>query len=215
VATPVAQTAPRPERAWWLRVPAVLLAPRPVFAALRDDSDEAAGARQEPVAAIVAFAGIAGALLSPVARHILNDPANSNITIPVWAFIGGTLEGLGLYFVLGGCLYVGARGLGSLGSYRRARHLLAYAAVPIALSLVTLWPIRIAVYGSDLFRTGGNDYGTGDAIFGAFADGFVAWSVVLLVIGVRSVHGWTWARALGTVALAALAPVLVVLASTL
>jgi hypothetical protein len=196
-------------------VPAVLLAPRPVFAALRDDSDEAAGARQEPVAAIVAFAGIAGALLSPVARHILNDPANSNITIPVWAFIGGTLEGLGLYFVLGGCLYVAARGLGSLGSYRRARHVLAYASVPVALSLFTLWPVRIAVYGTDLFRTGGDDYGRGDAIFGAFAIGFVAWTVVLLTIGVRSVHGWTWARATGTVALAAVAPVLVILASTL
>jgi hypothetical protein len=215
VGTPVAETAPREERAWWLRVPAVLLAPRPVFAALGDDSDDAAGARQEPVATIVALAGIAGALLSPVARHILNDPANSKITIPVWAFIGGTIEGLALYFVLGGCLYVAARGLGSLGSYRRARHVLAYAAVPLALSLLTLWPIRIAVYGSDLFRTGGNDYGRGDAIFGAFATGFVAWSVVLLVIGVRSVHGWTWVRALGTVALAAVAPVLVVLASTL
>jgi hypothetical protein len=215
VSTPVVRTAPREERAWWVRVPAVLLAPRAVFVALRDDSDGAAGARQEPIAAIVGIAGIAGALLSPVARHILNDPANSNITIPVWAFIGGTIEGLALYFVLGGCLYVAARGLGSLGSYRRARHMLAYAAVPLALSLLTLWPIRIAVYGTDLFRTGGDDYGRGDAIFGAFATGFVAWSFVLLVIGVRSVHGWTWPRALGAVAIAAAAPLLLVLASTL
>src|SRR2546428_3138669 len=108
VSTPVAETAPREERAWWLRVPAVLLSPRPVFAALRDDSDEAARARSEPVAAIVGIAGIAGALLSPVARQILNDPANSRIVIPVWAFIGGTLEGLAMYFVLGGFLYAAA-----------------------------------------------------------------------------------------------------------
>jgi hypothetical protein len=215
VGTPVAETAPGEERAWWLRVPAVLIAPRPVFAALRDDSDEAAHARQDPVATIVALAGIAGALLSPVARHILNDPSNSNVTIPVWAFIGGTLEGLALYFVLGACLWAAARGLGSLGSYRRARHVLAFAAAPLALSLLTLWPVRIAVYGTDLFRTGGDDYGRGDAIFGAFALGFCAWSVIWLLIGVRTVHGWTWARAAGTVALAALFPALVVLASTL
>jgi hypothetical protein len=215
VSAPAVRTAPRDERAWWLRVAAVLLSPSAVFVALRDDSDDAAADRQEPIMAIVGIAGIAGALLSPVARHILNDPSNSNITIPVWAFIGGTIEGLALYFALGGCLYVAARGLGSLGSYRRARHVLAYAGVPLALSLFTLWPVRIAVYGTDLFRTGGDDYGRGDAIFGAFAAGFVAWSIVLLVIGVRAVHGWTWVRALGAVAIAAVAPVLLVIASTL
>jgi hypothetical protein len=215
VSTPVAEAAPREERAWWLRVPAVLLSPRPVFAALRDDSDEASRARAEPVGAIVGVAGIAGALLSPVARQILNDPANSPITIPVWAFIGGTLEGLALYFVLGAFLYAATRGLGSLGSYRRSRHVLAFAAVPLALSLLTLWPVRIAVYGTELFRTGGDDYGRGDAIFGAVALGFVAWTVIWLVIGVRTVHGWTWTRAAGAVALAAVFPALVVLASTL
>jgi hypothetical protein len=93
--------------------------------------------------------------------------------------------------------------------------MLAYAAVPLALSLFTLWPVRIAVYGVDLFRTGGNDYGRGDAIFGAVALGFVAWSVITLAIGVRVVHGWTWWRAAGTVALAAAFPALVVFASTL
>jgi hypothetical protein len=203
------------QRAWWLRVPLVLIAPRAVFEALRDDSDEAGRARQEPIGAIVGLAGIACALLSPVARHILNDPANSKIVIPVWAFIGGTIEGLVFYFLLGACLWAAARGLGSLGSYRRARHILGFAAVPLVLSLFTLWPVRIAVYGSELFRTGGDDYGRGDAIFGAVALGFVAWSIVLLVIGVRTVHGWTWARAAATVAIAAALPGLVVFASTL
>jgi hypothetical protein len=203
------------QRAWWLRVPAVLLAPRAVFAAIRDDSDEAARARSEPVAAIVCLAGIAGALVSPVARHILNDPANSNIVIPVWAFIGGTIEGLAFYLLLGGCLWIAGRALGSLGSYRRARHVLAFSAVPLALSLLTLWPVRIAVYGSDLFRTGGDDYGRGDTIFGGFVIGFVAWSAILLMIGVRTVHGWTWPRAAATVALTAVLPTLAALASVL
>jgi hypothetical protein len=34
------------ERSWWLRAPAVLVAPRAVFVSLRDDSDEAMEARQ-------------------------------------------------------------------------------------------------------------------------------------------------------------------------
>ena len=82
----------------------------------------------------------------------------------------------------------------------------------LALSLFTLWPVRIAVYGQDLFRTGGDDYGRGDAIFGAFAVGFLAWSVLLLLLGVRAVHGWSWPRSAATVALTALPPGLVVLA---
>jgi hypothetical protein len=203
------------ERAWWLRVPTVLIAPTAVFAALRDDSDEATAARQEPIAAVVGAAGIAGVLLTSVARQLLNDPSYSTIVIPVWAFIGGALYGIVLYWLLGGILWAAARGLGSLGSYRRARHVVGFACVPLALSLLTLWPVRIAVYGTDLFRTGGNDYGRGDAIFGGVALGFVAWSVLLLVVGVRAVHGWTWPRALGAVAVAAIFPTLVALASIL
>ena len=55
-------TTPRfatPEKAWFLRALLVLQSPRPVFAALRDDSDEAAEARQDAGGAIVWLAGIA------------------------------------------------------------------------------------------------------------------------------------------------------------
>ena len=203
----------RLERAWWLRVAAVLLAPRAVFAALRDDSDEAARARQEPISAIVGLAGIAGVLSTPVARHLLDDTSVGTIVVPVWAFIGGAVYGIALYWALGLLLYAAVRRLGSLGSYRRARHVLAYAALPLALSLVTLWPARIAVYGNDLFRSEGTDHGAGDAVFNALNLAFVAWSLSLLVIAVRAVHGWTWQRALTAAAGAAALPVLVVLAS--
>jgi len=73
--------------------------------------------------------------------------------------------------------------------------------------------VRIAVYGTDLFRTGGDDYGRGDTIFGAVYFAFLAWSVLLLVVGVRSVHGWTLTRAASAVALAAVFPALIVVAS--
>ncbi len=66
--------------------------------------------------------------------------------------------------------------------------------MPIALSLV-IWPVKLALYGEDVFRTGGRDGGPGAHVFTALLLVFVAWSAALLVIGVRSVHGWTWARA--------------------
>lgn len=203
------------ERSWWLRAPAVLVAPRAVFASLRDDSDAAVEARQEPLTALIGLAGISGVLATPVARHLLNDSSFSLSLIPVWAFVGGAVYALAVYWLGGGLLYGAARRLGGLGSYRRARHLLSLASAPLALALVTLWPVRIAVYGENLFRTGGDDYGRGDAIFGALVLAAFAWCAWLLVVGVRSVHGWTWARAAGTVALAAAFPALIVLATSL
>jgi hypothetical protein len=202
-------------RSWWRRVPLVLAAPTAVFALLRDESEEATEARQEPVTAIAGLAGVAGVLGTPVARHLLNDSSMSVALIPVWAFIGGVAYALAVYWLGGGLLSGASRRLGGHGSWRRSRHVLAFACVPLALSLVTLWPVRILVYGQDLFRTGGDDYGSGDAIFGAVFVGFLVWSAVLLVIGVRAVHGWTWARAVSAIALAAAFPTLLVLATSL
>jgi hypothetical protein len=88
---------------------------------------------------------------------------------------------------------------------------LALASAPLALSLFTLWPIRIAIYGEWFFRTGGSDYGTGDRVFNVLVAASFAWCAVLLVIGVRAVHGWTWGRSLATVGLAAAVPALIVI----
>jgi hypothetical protein len=201
------------ERSWWLRAPAVLVAPRAVFVSLRDESVEAVEARQEPLIAIVGLAGVAGVLASPVARHLLNDPSFSVSLIPVWAFLGGVLYAVAVYWLGGWLLFAAARRLGGLGSYRRARSVLALSSAPLALALFTLWPLRIAIYGQNLFRTGGTDWGPGDRTFGGLMYFAFAWSAVLLVVGVRSVHGWSWGRSLATVGLAAALPVLVLLAS--
>src|SRR5579884_842892 len=201
------------ERNWWLRAPAVLVAPRAVFVSLRDESEAAAEARQEPLVAVAGLAGISGVLGTPVARSLLNDASFSVSLIPVWAFLGGVIYATAIYWLGGGLLYGAARRLGGLGSYQRARHLLALAAAPLALALVTLWPVRIAIYGEDLFRTGGTDWGPGDRIFGGLVYAAFVWSGLLLLIGVRSVHGWTWARSAAAVALAAALPALVVVAS--
>jgi hypothetical protein len=201
------------ERSWWLRAPAVLVAPRAVFASLRDESVEAVEARQEPLTAMIGLAGIAGVLGTPVARHLLNDPSVSESLIPVWAFLSGMLYAIAVYWLGGGLVFGAARRLGGLGSYRRARSVVALSGAPLALALVTLWPLRIAIYGNVLFRTGGTDWGPGDRIFGGLVYFAYAWSAILLLVGVRSVHGWSWARSLAALALAAALPVLILLSS--
>jgi hypothetical protein len=211
VTADAARTSPL-ERNWWLRAPAVLVAPRAVFASLRDDSEDAAEERSQPLAALIWLAGMAGVLATPTARALLNDGASS-IIVPIWAFLGGGVYALITYWLGGGLLFGSARRLGGLGSYRRARQLLALASAPVALSLVTLWPLRVAIYGEWLFHTGGTDWGPGDRTFGALVYASFVWSGLLLIIGIRAVHGWSWARSLATAALTASVPVLLVLAT--
>jgi hypothetical protein len=203
------------ERSWWLRAPAVLVAPRAVFASLRDESTDAVEARQEPLLAIAGLAGISAVLGTPVARGILNQSGTTPIIVAVWAFLGGLAYAVGVYWLGGGLLYGAARRFGGLGSYLRSRSVLALSAAPIALALFTLWPVRIAIYGQNLFRTGGDDWGPGDRAFGGLLYFAFAWSAILLVIGVRSVHGWTWGRSLAAVGLAVALPALIVLATVL
>lgn len=186
---------------WWLRTLLVLQRPRPVFIALRDaDSD-----RSEQVLLIVLLAGIASVLSTRTAAHLLDSSDFDNTLVAIWAFLGGGLYGLFSYYAFGGLLHAGVKALGSQGTYLRSRHVLAFAAVPLALSLV-LWPVKLALYGDALFRTGGPDAGSGGAVFEAVELAFVAWSAILLVIGVRAVHGWTWARALAACGLAVAVP---------
>jgi hypothetical protein len=190
------------ERAWWLRTIAVLQSPRPVFAALRDDSADAASSRQEPVTAIVMLAGIAAVLASPATGRLLDDFAIDGLTAAIIVFLQGGLYGCVAYWLGGGTLFFVSEHLGSRGSYRRSRHVLAYASVPLVLSLLVIWPLRLALYGEDVFRSGGNDAGMSDHVFAALELAFVAWSVGLIVVGVRAVHGWAWTRAAGACVLA-------------
>jgi Yip1-like protein len=197
------------DRVWLARALLVLFDPLPVFAALRDDSDEAARARQEPVLALVGLAAVASILWTSVAGRVMDDPLIDGLVVAVWVFIGGVFYALAGYFALGAALYLGLRAAGSLGSYRRARHVLAFACAPLALSLV-LWPVRLAVYGEDVFRTGGSDNGLGNWLFAAVELGFVAWALGLLLVGTRTLHAWGWPRTIEGVVLALAVPALVV-----
>ena len=196
------------ERVWLLRALLVLQSPRAVFAAIRDDSDDTARARSEAVLALVWLAGIAAVLASPRTGTLMDDPADNDIGIAsIVIFLGGGMYGVLAYVLLSGVLHSFLRGLGAIGSYRRTRHLFAFALTPIALSLVTFWIVRIAVEGRDLFKYGGRDH---SHLFANLFYVFVAWTVLLVAIGVRTVLGWSWPRSLVAVGGATAISVLIV-----
>ena len=193
-----------PDREWWLRVPAVFLSPTSVFTAMRNEAREDVEARSEPVLALTTLAGIAAALGTSTAGTLYDDPEYDALLVAVWAVVAGGIIAFAGYFIVGGAVYLGARGLGGIGSFRRARHVLGFALAPLALSLFLVWPLELAVFGGDIFRRGGSDDGAGGDFFDAVELGFTAWSAVLLLVGVRAVHGWTWTRSLQALGLVAL-----------
>ena len=194
------------DREWWLRTLAVFQAPRAVFAALRSEAPEDVEARQEPVLALVLLAGMAGVLVAPSTGRLLDESLvdNSMAVVAVLVFITGALYGTATYWIGGAALYVGLRGAGSKGSYMRARHILAFAVAPLVLGLLFVWPVRIAVYGSDLFRSGGSDTGTGNVVFEAILGAIGLWAAGLLVYGISVVERWSVVRSLVALALVVL-----------
>ncbi len=185
-----------PDRAWWLRVPATLVSPRPVFFALREDDPDDVAARSEPVLLIVLLAGMAAVLASPTAGGLLDKDDYDVLLVAIWTFVAGGIYGAVGYFLVGFALFFGARLLGSLGAFRRERQLVGFALTPLALSLVVLLPVRLALYGGDTFRATGADEGTGENALLVAQLAFAAWSLALLVLGIRVVHGWSWLRSL-------------------
>lgn len=192
------------EREWWRRVPGVLVAPRPVFLALRSNEPDDLVARQEPVLAIVLLAGMAGVLMTPRWGTLLDESELDGLLVAVLTFVAGGIYGAVVYLLVGGALHLGARGMGSTGSWRLARHVLAFACVPLVLAFLVLLPLQLLAFGGDAFRAGGADDGALGALVVALELGLLAWTLGLLLLGVRTVYGWTWARAAGALGLLAL-----------
>jgi hypothetical protein len=216
-ACPVPETAvARAEREWWGRLPRALHRPRSVFAALRNAAPEDVAARGEPILLVIFLAGMAGVLLTSQWGRLLDDREVDAVIVAVFTFVGGGLYGAAGYFLLGTAVYLAARGVGAAGSFRLARQLVAVAAVPLAASLLVILPLRLALFGSDTFRSGGRDAGAAGAALLVLGYAFPAWSLVLLALGLRTVYGLRWSRLAGALALVALfTAALVVLPSAL
>jgi hypothetical protein len=191
VATNAHGAAARTNERYWLgQAIAVLVNPRVVFASLRDDSVEAARARSEAVLALVLLAGVAGVLWTPTVGRLLEDKlvAWDGLLIAVVVFFGGGIYATFAYWTLGLVLHAAASPFRGTRSYRQARHLLAFAAAPVALSFFVIWPVRLAVYGEDVFRTGGSDRGSGNWAFVGLELLFVAWALGLLLLGLSIIR---------------------------
>jgi hypothetical protein len=166
------------ELVWLQRALFVLVRPREVLALMRDDSEAAARACSEAVLALVWLSGIASVLWTPTYGHLQDDVVNDALNVAVIAFIGG-----GIYGAL--VLHAAVSPFRFTRSYRQARHVLAFASAPVALSLFVVWPVRLAVYGEDVFKRGGSDHGAGNTAFVVIELAFVAWALALLVLGLR------------------------------
>ena len=190
-------------RAWWRLVPRVLTRPDDVFEALEEDDDIDVEARSEPILAIVIVAGMAGILLTPAWGTLLDDESLDWLVIAVITFIGGLFYGTAGYFLLGVVVWAGARAVGFDVRGRAARQLVAFCALPFALSLLVTLPVVVVAFGYDWFRTGGSDDGAGRALVLGIGAAFALWSLVLLALGLRRTFGLPWRAVAGALALAA------------
>jgi hypothetical protein len=191
------------ERDWWLRLVLVLQSPVNVFAWLRDDSAEAASARQEPMTVVVFLAGISIFLSTRTAGHLFDDVEFDALLVVVEAIVAGLLVGIQNFWILGGAVHLGGRAADSNATYRQTRHVVGLATMPFVISLVAVWPVRLALFGSDVFRSGGSDHGTAETVFRAIDATFLAWVVLLLLIGVRTLNDWSWRRTAASLTVAA------------
>lgn len=189
-------------RAWWHLVPRVLTRPTDVFVALRNDDEVDVDARSEPILAVVIVAGMAAMLLTPAWGRLLDEESLDWIVLAVVTFVGGLLYGAFGYFLLGFVLWLGLRGVGVDTRARKARHVAAFAALPFALSILVTVPIIVIAFGTDWFRTGGTDDGTGRVAVLSIGSVFVIWSLALLVNGLRTTFLLPWRGVVGALALA-------------
>ena len=172
-------------------MPLILVRPQEVFAQLRDGSDEQAEALAEPMVALTILAGIAMFLSTATAGQLFDDPEFDWLLVAVEAFFAGVLVALQNYWLGGAALLLGLRCLRSPSRYRAARQIVGLSTAPFVLALVVVWPLRIAIFGGDLFRSGGSDEDTAGLVLNVLDAIFVLWALALAIVGVRTVDEWS------------------------
>jgi hypothetical protein len=133
----------------------------------------------------------------------MNDPSVDWLVLAVVTFVAGLFYGAAGYFLLGLALWLGAKAVSIDPPFRIARQVVAFAAVPLALSLVVLVPAIAIGFGADWFRTGGDDEGSGREVVVGVGLVFVAWSLALVTLGLRTTFRLPWRGVVGALALAA------------
>ena len=133
----------------------------------------------------------------------MDDASVDALVLVVVTFIAGIFYGAAGYFVLGLALWLGAKAVGVDAPFRGS---LASSSgsprFPFALSLVVLVPAIVLGFGEDWFRSGGCDEGTGGAVVVAIGLAFVAWSLALVAVGLRTTFRLPWQGVVGALGLA-------------
>jgi hypothetical protein len=186
----------------WRRVPRTLWSPHEVFVALRAADEDDETARQEPILAVVLLAGMSAVLL--MGGTLVDDRTVDGLVAAAVTFFAGGLYGAAGYFVLGVGVWLGVRGAGAEAPFRRARHVVAFSAVPIAVSFFLVAPAVIIGYGLDFFRGTAPSSSTW-VVLGIGAP-FLVWAGALLVTALRVTYRLAW---LGVATALAFAAVLV------
>ena len=65
------------------------------------------------------------------------------------------------------------------------------------LSLLVVWPLRLAAFGGDVFRAGGSDSGVLATALDVADAALLVWAAALVLVGIRVIHQWDWRRTIG------------------
>lgn len=119
--------------------------------------------------------------------------------------------GVGLIFVvvLGALFVQFIRMMGGKATMRNAMAVVAYSCVPIVLSLFFVFPLEIAIFGTDFFGLNPPPMVINPGVYMALLafDGLaVVWALVLLYHGVTVLTGFHRAKSIAVTALTALVP---------
>ncbi|MGA9116574.1 MAG: Yip1 family protein [Bacteroidota bacterium] len=120
-----------------------------------------------------------------------------------FGFMAGPPAGVGGVFLSAAVLTLTGRLLGGRGCVRTLRGILAYAAVPVGIALLTVFPVSVAVFGKYFFSLNPPPSVLRPVAYavllGLYAL-FGAWSLALAVEGTAIAHGigrWRAGLALG------------------
>ena len=153
-------------RAWWRRVPRVLDAPRAVFVALRGDRRGRRGCASEPILAIVIARGDGRRPPHAGLGHVLDDAPRRARARRRHVHRRAVLRRRRLFLLGLVRLARRAQRRRPRDAVRHARQLVAFAALPIALSLLVVVPASRSASAATIPRRAASDEGAGRRIGG-------------------------------------------------
>ena len=164
--------------------------------ALRDDSDEAAEARQEPVLAIVLLAGFAGVLSTSLAGRLLDNPDSAARPFACWLWGFSAAPSTGRHLLAGRADGSRLASRASAGRAPTGRRAMSSASPPRRSRSRCFSSGRSGSRSTadDLFRNGRLDTGVGDKIFEGLVVVAFVWTLALVFVGARTVSGLSWPR---------------------